>query len=218
MKLRIEPGRNMEEDLLLLERAARELFREAKVLTVSGERIYSWDTTVTQGLPRMTYRVLYRPDQAEALTLVLSNGDRADVDREDPGTLNLSGSERFCGRLQEFAAAFVPDREEEYPLMDTVPEPKDAGEISRILYGAAERLGAQVFLSGEESGGRLLRVSGRWLLDTVDEPLDMLIRKNGDWAVYHFPRGQALESSLWFFETEGILERIANTEGGMTNG
>ncbi len=219
MDFKIETDLDLEEELLLLEKAAREQFRDATVVVANEERNLSWGGAVTQGLPKEAYRLLVRPAQAETFSLLLPSGDRADVDCEEPGNLFLSGSARFCNLLRELVVAYVPERgEKRFPLAHHVQNARDAEEICRILFSYAGRLGAQVFLSSEENGGRLIRISGTWILDTVDEPLDMLIRKGRSWAIYHFPEDRALESSSWFFEKDGILKHIVKTEGGMTNG
>lgn len=207
-------------DLFLgLESVARLGFREAKLSAYYAETPDS-PTVVTLGLPELAYQYVYRPKEMERLVLELPNMDSLSALQTVDGGTSLSGEESLSLKVK----AAVDGRSRTmgknsisvvYPLFSAI----SSFSILRSCFHAASRMNATMFVSDGCKHGKLQRILSPWMIDTFEQPLDLLLIRSNNWALYHFQTHCAFESSDWFFEAEGLLDQIQTTyKGGMTNG
>ena len=206
---------SFEEQFLVLEAIGRSAGQKTRLLArYFDDALSAPPTDVTIGLPTAVYHLAYRTDEMLTAELVIPMGASARIREDAPGVFQVNGPEWGCKWLNDMIAKNKPPPAwTEYPLMYFIERPVSADLMLRVLYRAAEKCGAKVFVSTQELSGRLEHVMASWMLDTYEDPIDIYIKKDSQWAVYHTSTQCAFESSDWFFEAEELLDHM-NKEGG----
>ena len=214
MRQQFETALTFPDQFLLLESFGRANLREFRL----EARYFGLKESepVTLGLPPELYRVVYRSGEmteAEMKAGVLT----VRISEEASGLFDADGMDDAVKRFAEYIKA-PPSQPlfEQYPLMYHCDRIPGIDSLLRILYRGAKGAGAQISVSTRDSKGKLTKISAPWMLDTVEQPLDILIRREGEWALYHTRTRCAFESSDWFFEAGGLLDQINTETGGYT--
>ena len=160
-------------------------------------------------LPYMVYRLFYQPSMIIEAELRLPNGEFLTADENG---LKLYGTRKMYETIQDKLNRFDPaDEEYQYPLHYAADGARMTKSVSEMLWDFLKRaslLKGEMYLADPSEKEQLRKISSSWMLDGVEDPELVLIKKGSEWAAYHFDRHCALETSEWFFEPDGFLSDI----------